>query len=148
MKKIVVIRDLFFHEKASLGTCIVYDKKRQLFKKESLERGWIDNQNNISCIPEGVYPVKYEYSNKFRRFLWEIKDVPGRSECKFHAANYWKQLNGCVSLGNNRKDIDGDYVMDVTSSRDAMKAFHAAMGYDTEAELHVLDIMTLTTKSI
>lgn len=149
MKKVVVLRDLFVDTRASLGTCFVYDETdRQLFKKQSLERAWLDNKSRESCIPQGIYPLRLEYSDRFGKKLWEIKDVPGRSECKFHSANYWNQLNGCVALGNNRKYINRDLVLDVTSSRDTMTLFHQAMGDDTEAELHVLDILTLTTKSL
>jgi len=143
MKDVYVIRDLFFDGKASLGTCFVYDGKKQLFKSDSLERGWVNNESRISCIPTGNYELVLEHSNKFKKDLWEIKGVHGRSECKFHAANYWKQLNGCIALGKNRKYIDGDSIMDVTSSRDTMKLFHNALDGDKFANLHVIDILNL-----
>ncbi|QQV89982.1 hypothetical protein M1M27_gp38 [Cellulophaga phage Ingeline_1] len=143
MKNIYITRDLFFDKQASLGTCFVFEGQEQLFKSESLERGWVNNQNMISCIPEGVYDVVLEWSPKFRKFLWEIKGVPNRSECKFHVANYWYQLNGCIALGNNRKFIDGDAIMDITSSGNTMNDFHAAMGNDKKARLHVFNILNL-----
>jgi len=143
LKDVFVVRDLFHGQEASLGTCIVYDGDKQLFKSESLERAWLDNANNISCIPVGTYPLVLEHSPRFRKDLWEVKEVPGRAECKFHASNYWHQLNGCIALGNNRKDIDGDKVQDVTSSRKTMDAFHLAMGDDTKANLHIIDLLNL-----
>lgn len=146
--KVVVLRDLFFDQQASLGTCYIYDGNKQVFKKESLERGWVDNKNRVSCIPVGVYPLVLEHSPRFKKKLWEVKNVPGRSECKFHAANYWHQLNGCIALGNNRKYIDNDLIMDVTSSRDTMRKFHEVLSSETEVELHVMDILTLTKKSL
>jgi len=87
--------------------------------------------------------MKLEHSPKFRKKLWEIYGVPGRSETKFHVANYWHQLNGCIALGNNRRYIDGDAVLDVTSSRDTMKAFHEAMDGHTQAILIVQDVRNL-----
>lgn len=141
MKTIIVLRDLFFSQQASLGTCFIYDGEAQLFKSDSLERGWVNNENMISCIPEGDYPLVLEYSNKFKKELWEIKDVPSRSECKFHVANYWYDLNGCVALGRNRKYIDGDAIMDITSSRDTMKEFHAALSGDTKAKLQIRNVL-------
>lgn len=72
--------------------------------------------------------------------MYEIYEVPNRSECKFHAANYARQLNGCIALGNKRLDIDHDGYKDVTSSRDTMKRFHAAMGGDRTANLIVKDL--------
>ena len=141
MKKVVLLRDLFIDDKASLGTLYVYDEfKNQLFKSESLERGWINNENMISCVPQGCYPLKYEYSDKFKKKLWELKNVPNRSECKIHVANYWKQLNGCISPGFKRKYIDNDNILDVTSSGDMLKLFHKAMSEDEEAEIQIMDI--------
>ena len=141
MKTIIVNRDEGNKEQ-TMGVCYVRDEQGcLLFKSESLERGWMDNERNVSCIPEGDYPVKLEYSSKFRKELYEIYDVPNRSECKFHAANYWRQLNGCIALGKNRKDIDGDGYRDVTSSKVTMAEFHEAMDGDTKARLIIKDII-------
>ena len=68
-----------------------------------------------------------EYSNRFKKKLWEIKGVSNRSECKFHSANYWFQLNGCIALGLSLKDINNDCYNDVTSSKKALKSFHSAL---------------------
>lgn len=112
----------------SLGKCYIKDTVTNELEyiASSLERGWRDNQNRVSCVPEGVYNLKLEYSPRFRKDLWELYGVPNRSECKFHAANYWYQLNGCIALGTKDvwKDIDGDGRPDVTNSRAAMKLFH------------------------
>lgn len=143
MKKVVVIRDLFIGEKATLGTCLVYNKDQQIFKSECLERGWKNNMRNVSCIPTGIYPLKLEYSGKFKKELWEVKDVPGRSECKFHTANFWRQLNGCLSLGKERLFIDNDNVLDVSYSADTMEEFHKALHGSVYAELHVFNVIDL-----
>ena len=91
MKKVLINRFLITSN-YSLGHCyIVHPSGIVDYVGSSLERGWRNNQNNISCVPEGVYPLKLEYSPRFRKDLWELYDVPGRSECKFHAANYWEQ---------------------------------------------------------
>lgn len=108
MKTIIINRD-FQDGKQTLGVCYIKDENGLIiFKSESIERGWMNNERGVSCILEGVYPVVFEYSHRFRRNLYEIKEVPGRSECEFHAANYARQLNGCVALGNKRLDIDHD----------------------------------------
>lgn len=144
MREVWVIRDLFFDKQASLGTCLVYDEfKERLFKGASLERGWVDNKNNISCIPTGNYLLRLEWSPKFKTTLWEIYGVDGRSECKFHSANYWWQLNGCIALGRHEKKIDGDAIMDVAYSNDTMKKFHEAMKGHTEATLKVRNLNDL-----
>ena len=141
MKEIILNRD-FKQDKQTLGVCYIKDNNKGVvvFKSEAIERGWKDNQRMISCIPDGTYSVVLEYSDRFKTMLWEIKGVPNRSECKFHAANYARQLNGCIALGNNRKDIDGDGYHDVTSSRTTMAKFHKAMGPDHHARLIVKSI--------
>ena len=120
------------------GTCEVFNENsKSVFKSKSLERGWRNNEQNVSCIPLGEYPLVLEYSNRFKQDLWEIKQVDNRSECKFHAANYWHQLNGCIALGEKLTDINNDNYKDVTSSRNTMAKFHKAMGQDTKAVLVV-----------
>lgn len=138
MKTVEVLRDLFYDGQASLGTCYVFDESgKRIFKGASLERGWVNNQNMISCIPVGEYRLVYEWSPKFGQYLWEIYGVPNRRECKFHVANYWYQLNGCIGLGRYEKLIDGDNVLDVTYSVDTMKRFHRALKGETKARLIV-----------
>lgn len=144
MKDIVVSRDLFFDNQASLGTLLVYDGSKQIFKCDSLERGWVNNENMISCIPTGTYKIVLEHSPRFKKELWEIKGVPGRSECKIHIANYFWQLNGCIALGGSRKYIDKDLVMDVANSRNTVNDFHKIMGNDTEAKIHIVNLLDYT----
>lgn len=119
----------------TLGVCTVHDGDKPLFSSISLERGWRNNENNVSCIPKGTYPVVLEYSNRFNKELWEIKNVPNRSETKFHSANYWRQLNGCIALGQRMLDMDGDGYCDITNSKETMKQFHECFGDDREAIL-------------
>lgn len=136
MKPIIKIHRYWQDTNQTFGTCVVLgDDSQPLFTSLSLERGWQGNQNNISCIPIGLYTVKLEYSNRFQTKLWEIKDVPNRSECKFHAANYWHQLNGCVALGLAAKKINNDKYFDVSYSGNTMKVFHSTLGNYQEAIL-------------
>ncbi|SHI44484.1 DUF5675 family protein [Aquimarina spongiae] len=139
MKKVVVIRDTI-GRKLSLGVCMVIDEQNAIaFTSQSLERGWLNNARNISCIPAGIYKLHLEWSPKFQQKLWEIYDVPNRRECKFHAANFWRQLNGCIALGKKRADIDNDGFMDITDSRNTMKRFHKALEGETTAVLHIIN---------
>jgi len=140
MKTIVIHRDLHEREQ-TLGVCYVKDECDEvIFKSECIERGWKDNQKRISCIPPGRYPVRLEYSSRFKKALYEIYNVPNRSECKFHSANYARQLNGCIALGQKRIDIDGDGFRDVTNSRKTMGMFHNALGGDEIVELHIKNV--------
>ena len=95
-----------------------------LFTSISLERGWLDNKPNVSCIPTGVYDCVFEHSPRFDRKLWEIYGVDGRTETKFHSANYSRSLNGCLALGRIALHLDGDNTYDITRSRETMRDFH------------------------
>lgn len=63
----------------------------------AIELPWRENVRNISCIPEGTYPLAKRYS---KRFGWHIlvRDVPMRSTILFHPANNaQKELRGCIA---------------------------------------------------
>ena len=101
----------------------------------TLELPWKDNQRMISCIPVGVYKIKKHNSGKFGRCFW-IKDVPGRSEILIHPANYTRQLLGCIAVGMDHKDIDGDGELDLIRSRKAMAQI---LKYDID-EIEIIEI--------
>lgn len=132
MKAIIRVKRDEKSDYQCMGKCTVEVLGDVVFESESIERGDNDNKARESCIPDGVYPVILEHSNRFNTELWEIYNVVGRSECKFHSANYSRQLNGCIALGENRIDIDGDGQKDVTNSRKTMGLFHSCLnGFKT-----------------
>tara|TARA_R110002124_G_scaffold281430_1_gene455703 strand:- start:62317 stop:62748 length:432 start_codon:yes stop_codon:yes gene_type:complete len=140
MKKVIINR-FKITSNYTLGHCYIEHSPDNIeYIGCSLERGWKDNQSNISCVPEGNYDLKLEYSPKFKKDLWELYGVPNRAECKFHAANYWRQLDGCIALGNKHIDIDGDGDPDVTSSKITMDKFHKAMEGYSQAKIQINNV--------
>ena len=128
---------LEYEKKQTLGECAITENGKDIFLSKSLERADNNNQRNISCIPSGEYLCVLEYSNRFDCDLWEIKGVPDRSECKFHSANYWHDINGCIALGTKYLDIDNDGFRDVLNSKNTMKKFHKVLEGLTEIQLIV-----------
>ena len=53
------------------------------------------------CISTGSYQARYEYSNKFKDYLIELKRVPNHDEIKIHAGNFRKDTRGCILVGKN-----------------------------------------------
>ena len=51
------------------------------------------------CILTGSYQARYEYSNKFKRHLIELKRVPNHDEIKIHNGNYREHTRGCILIG-------------------------------------------------
>ncbi len=63
----------------------------------SIELRWANNERNISCVPEGVYPVAIIQHPKFGECL-QINGVKGRSGILVHVANdAQKELRGCIA---------------------------------------------------
>ena len=136
MKTILVYRNLYLKQEV-LGNLFIFEGTKLLFKCKTVELAWRDNKRNISCAPEGKYPIVLEYSNKFKRKLWELKDVDNRSEIKIHVANFYQQLNGCIAVGDMHTRINSDEYPDVRNSRYTLSRMHKAMGSDNEAEIHI-----------
>ncbi len=131
-----IIQRYWSDESQTLGTLTLLDNNlNPIFAAISLERGWQDNQPNVSSVPIGEYLCVYEYSPAFERNLWELKDVPNRSECKFHTSNYWNQLNGCIALGDTAENIGQDFRLDVTNSGDTMETFHRLLRNESEIKV-------------
>ena len=126
------------NENQTIGSLDLFNNDNELlFSCITLERGWNDNKSNISCIPIGDYKAVFEYSNKFKTSLWELKNVPNRSECKFHASNYWHQLNGCIALGLQVLDINNDNFTDITKSKPTMDVFHEILRYENTVNVSI-----------
>lgn len=97
------------------------------------ELPWRENQSNVSCIPEGLYPCSWTFSERFRRRLYQVASVLSRTGIRIHSANlmgahppYLAQLNGCIALGEKLGTIDGQKA--VLVSRPALTKFETLMG--------------------
>ena len=64
----------------------------------TVERQWLNNQSNISCIPEGGYLCKRVKSPRFGN-TFEVTDVEGRSHILFHKGNLDDDSHGCILVG-------------------------------------------------
>ena len=69
---------------------------------DTLENPWVDNQRNISCIPEGVYPVRLRLPRESatRDYLHLlVQEVPNRDFILVHRGNFPSQTQGCILVG-------------------------------------------------
>ena len=99
----------------------------QLFVAKTMELPDKNNEQRISCIPKGIYTCKFTYSPHFKKFTYEIMNVPDRAGIRIHSANYAKQLLGCIALGSALKDINNDGHQDVIHSGETMLEFEKLM---------------------
>jgi len=86
----------------------------------TLENPWLDNVQDLSCIPEGSYDLTRTNSNRFGE-TFEISGVPGRTRILVHWGNTAKDTEGCVLLGAEIGTLGGDPA--VLRSRDAFRRF-------------------------
>jgi hypothetical protein len=107
-------------DKQITGELIVFDNDEILIKVASLELPDLDNQSRISCIPYGEYTVKRRRSPKHGEHF-HITNVPNRSFILIHSGNFYTDILGCVIVGDNLLDINGDGKKDVTNSKKTMK---------------------------
>jgi hypothetical protein len=63
----------------------------------TIELPWLNNQQRVSCIPEGEYVLQKRFSPKFKWHL-HLRNVPGRDLILIHPANdAKKELMGCIA---------------------------------------------------
>ena len=121
MKNVIICRS--YGEKETLGALIVLNGKDKLFECKTIELPNLNNQNNISCVPEGNYKGSPIISpTKGKCFL--IENIPNRQAIEMHIGNYatGKQVDtlGCILPGMLFADINSDGNLDVAGSTTAM----------------------------
>lgn len=125
--------------KCTLG--VLYLNGKEILK--SVERDWLDNKANISCIPAGTYTLTPHNSPKFGKvYALENKELgvsisgsTQRTHILIHSANYASQLQGCIALGTTFADKFG-----VGNSRKAMAIFESLLDLENN-KIHELEIV-------
>ncbi len=85
-------------DRAYLTTCtmgVLSVIEREFY---TIEKPWRNNEKFKSCIPEGTYECVSYTSDKFPD-VWEIKEVPGRSDILIHDGNFEQDVEGCIAVG-------------------------------------------------
>jgi hypothetical protein len=108
----------------------------------TLELPWRGNSHRISCIPSGQYLCRFCFSPAFRKDLYRLDDVPGRSGVLIHAGNWAGDVGlglisnsqGCILLGKAVGRASGQFA--VLNSAAAIRLFHESMN-GTDFTLHI-----------
>lgn len=101
--------------------------KKTFYSLEDIDRGLTSDMSieeikklkiyGKTAIPSGRYEMGITYSNRFKKLMPEILDVPGFAGIRVHAGNYPEDSNGCPLIGL-KTGTDAIY-----QSRDAYKEF-------------------------
>ena len=133
MFKITIIRFGNTPEQ-TIGQLSVYQNNKQIYQCYSLELPWKNNIRGVSCIPTGSYIVKKYTSTKLGE-CFHICNVPGRSAVLIHAGNFVRELRGCVAVGNQLYDIDGDGLKDVAASKETINKLYTILPPEFQIEI-------------
>ena len=110
MINLLLIRDTFTKE-STVGELFINGERIC----DTLENPYLDNQRNISCIPEGEYPVRLRLARESasRDYLHLlVQDVPNRDWILFHRGNYPKDTSGCILVGlGSQQDVVNNSVL-------------------------------------
>ena len=69
----------------------------------------------VTAIPRGNYKVIKSYSNRFKRDMLLLVDVPGFSGIRIHSGNTAKDTEGCILVGLTAGDEE------IYRSREALR---------------------------
>lgn len=117
--KAIIIRDKkqLKPDHQTLGKFYLYDDdNNEVFKCETLELPWKNNEISESCVPVGDYSVKPRTSQKFKNH-YILENTTPRELILIHFGNYHTDIRGCILVGKKRTDLNGDGCLDITNSR-------------------------------
>tara|TARA_R100000365_G_C2724354_1_gene56054 strand:+ start:557 stop:997 length:441 start_codon:yes stop_codon:yes gene_type:complete len=113
-----------YYDNQTLGQLFVYRGVTELLSLKTLELPWKNNEQGISCIPEGEYHVDHRFTkqSRFKYPHFILQQVVNRSYILIHRGNYNTQIRGCILVGTDFKDINDDEVLDVNNSTKALNS--------------------------
>lgn len=82
----------------TFGSLVITNDGPNAFACYTLELPWLNDQPDISCIPEGIYPM-IRHSSAAHPNVWKVNNVPGRTEILIHNGNVESDSLGCIIVG-------------------------------------------------
>jgi hypothetical protein len=135
--KVLIFRE--YGENETKGILFVLSELKIIYRCVTLELPDLDNQKNISCIPEGKYNV-VKYWTPTLNDCFYIQEVSGRSEILIHvgkfAAGETINTKGCILVGNYFTDINQDGFMDIAEPRRTMDELYSIL--PSNFNLHII----------
>ena len=125
------------------GTVGIIENESRSFGLYTLELPWNGNIKGDSCIPTGTYTAYRSWYHKHNMEVYELRDVPDRSEILIHIGNYLRDTHGCILLGMSYDEK----IPAVWSSRKAFNKFMAFNRGVDEFSLRITNAPDTSTDS-
>lgn len=111
------------------------DKDRGLNQSTPLSQIYSKKVYGQTAIPTGIYKIIISYSNRFKKSMPLLLNVPGFAGIRIHTGNTSADTDGCILVGKNKA------VGKVLESRDTYNKLFAKL---TEASKK--EVITITIK--
>ena len=96
---LITVKRLYKTENSTIGELLV-DGIWECFTLEDVER--TVKIKGETAIPKGTYKVIINESNRFKRLLPLLLDVPGFEGVRIHSGNTNHDTEGCILVGQSR----------------------------------------------
>ena len=112
MNIILKLKRVFFSDKYTIGKLfinnayfcdVLEDKDRDLNKDGDLSDEGEQKIFGQTCIPRGKYKVIITESNRFKKRLPLLLNVPGFEGIRIHGGNTADDTHGCLLVGENKE---------------------------------------------
>lgn len=103
----------------------------------TLERRWLDNRPNESCIPNGEHLCKRTISPKFGE-TFEVTRVPNRTDILFHRGNLFGNSLGCILVGAGYGKINNQW--GITDSGAGFTTLYKYLAGESEFKLIIKSV--------
>jgi hypothetical protein len=107
----------------------------------TLEEPWRNNARGISCIPAGTYTAFRRFSPSRKRWVYELRNVPGRSNIQIHIGNTLADILGCILVGSavGKVTVKGVSTPGLLRSREAFDRVMAHLAGYREFQLEIVN---------
>jgi len=91
------LRRKYYFPESVIGRLFI-DEHFECYTLEDVERG--TKVLGKTAIPRGTYTVILDYSNRFKRIMPHILEVPGFTGIRIHPGNTAEDTEGCILVGS------------------------------------------------